>query len=783
MPQEEQHPAGQMREPIPTRAWERLNDNERPIPHTLDRVTENVSPISATSNDEIPMDEIPMSAVTMGSEPRVFTAEDYSVPHVPAVPQVVEVKRKTMAAEPQFKDEKSSLETSRKEPVINLGSRFPTQTYWKNVLVNVVFLVIPIPFFALAIALAALDGKPTQDRQNWDSFQSLMKIAGTLFPITFALLAGRAIAKTGSYALENGVALGTLEQIFGSRTVSSAISTQYQLRSFNTLGFGLVALWILSPIGSQGYLRLVSPAASVQLNPTMTPYFNTDTESKFAEGNSIFNTNSPVQSSIFTSMFTGALLGTSQTKIGPTDLWTNVKIPYLSSLQQVNDGSTWVTISPNDTVIYSSLVGIPISGLGTGETEFSMESSYMELDCGDINSTQPVELQDFAPGFDKYATPFSSSNGTYRGSNTNVTVTANSTTTATWSIGLDNFISPKFSSSLSTGSTSKTCQSGNQGYLASPCYLRNLSESQVLPGTLLFQSEPTVSEESASLVVQAASCPIQQVYVQSKIVCNQEPSASRRCRVVAQRQSQNANAPSFITPLSFPEIFEPISLHLPRAFGAALSGTRSDPSIFYLNNPSPSLIINGDGAVDLSHTPAQALSQRLGQILNTYYTLSQAYPLIAESSPVLIADNLTALSTNTLSEDVYHVSWSWFTFLFLATLVMFLSSLLATLISHKTLNPEILGYCSSLVRDSSYLELPMKSGRAGGAHLSRMNKEFRLKMGQIGHSESAHLAVLKEEDAIQTRQSRIYNWTSKPHPLDFKWDSGKTSMVRKDLTE
>ncbi|KAH6676368.1 hypothetical protein B0J14DRAFT_651790 [Halenospora varia] len=762
--QDRDYGIGQLRGPVAVRGWERSteDDQSQPAAHSLDRVSENVSPLSSSSPAA---DNVPMSAITMDFDPYVLTAEDYSVRHASTVPQVVVVKRKPVPTErplPNLPEERRSLEEITNEKVLDSNGRRVSgkSSRWRSVLINLIFVLISIPFFALAIRFSTLDGKPTWDRRDWETFQNLMKVAGTFFPIAFALLVGRAAMKAAAYLLEHGVALGTLEQLIGSRTMSSAMGTQFHLRSYNVLGAGLVTLWILSPIGSQGALRLLYPASVSRTDPAITEYFSTDTQSMFSSGNLIMS--NAVQASMFKSMFTAALIAPVNIKLSHMDLWTNVRIPYLSSLQAV-EGDTWAIISPNDTFAYSSLAGIPVTGLQDGNTNFSVESSYMELHCENITSSQLLDLLPFDRDIDANSTPYSMENGTYHGTNANTTLPTSNSTTATWSIGLDMFVSSKFNSSLSTNSSLKTCHSGNTGFLASPCYLRNISESQAFQGTLFFQSLPVPPAETVepplAILAHAAKCPIQQVYVQSKISCTQQPNTPKDCRVTAQRHSQISHAPNYITPLSFPEIFDAISLYLPRTFGAAQSGTRSDPSIFYINNPEPGSIIPGTGAADLLQTPAQALSYRLGQIINTYYTLSQAYPLIAEGSPAHITENITALATNTIIEERYHVSWAWFTFLFLATLVMFLSSLLAGFLDYKLENPEILGYASSIMRNSPFVELDGQEGKVGGAKLTRMNKGLRLRIGKIGQGDHVRIAVLREEDARRRkvdRESGVY---------------------------
>lgn len=171
---------GQLRRPVAVRGWERSteDDQSQPAAHSLDRVSENVSPLSSSSPAA---DNVPMSAITMDFDPYVLTAEDYSVRHASTVPQVVVVKRKPVPTErplPNLPEERRSLEEIINEKVLDSNERQVSgkSSRWRSVLVNLIFVLISIPFFALAIRFSTLDGKPTWDRRDWETFQNLMKV-------------------------------------------------------------------------------------------------------------------------------------------------------------------------------------------------------------------------------------------------------------------------------------------------------------------------------------------------------------------------------------------------------------------------------------------------------------------------------------------------------------------------------------------------------------------------------------------------------------------------------
>jgi hypothetical protein len=119
-----------------------------------------------------------------------------------------------------------------------------------------------------------------------------------------------------------------------SRTFGSALGTYFKFQNFNFLGIGLLALWAMSPIGSQAVMRLLSLKLATHTSPISMAYFDTDTESVFA----IVASNPTETLTTISSVYVTALLSPSDAKNGPVDLWGNIKIPLQSSLNATNDG-------------------------------------------------------------------------------------------------------------------------------------------------------------------------------------------------------------------------------------------------------------------------------------------------------------------------------------------------------------------------------------------------------------------------------------------------------------
>lgn len=172
----------------------------------------------------------------------------------------------------------------------------------------------------------------------------------------------------------------------GSLTMFGAMEMQVLLRSFNMLGIGLVALWVLSPLGGQASLRLLDKGVqSTQSNQDLR-YLNSDSRSLLGEGEDTwqgfgFLTNS---------LYLAALLTPSARQVAPMDAWGNIRIPVIETLEQAGpaDGEGWLEV-PLKNASYSSLLGLPIAGIPTrGLSAFKMDSYYFVVSFRSVSSSE-----------------------------------------------------------------------------------------------------------------------------------------------------------------------------------------------------------------------------------------------------------------------------------------------------------------------------------------------------------------------------------------------------------
>lgn len=562
--------------------------------------------------------------------------------------------------------------------------------------------------------------------------------AATFFPLFFSFIVGRATIKIASWKLERGTTLGLLESLMGSRTVGGTFVTSLRLWPLTFLGLGLIALWSLSPLGSQAILRMVSTTNTVMPASPNLAYISTRQPSYSGDlrfQNTWF--------SGFASLFGASLLAPVAVKTSAMDLWGNVKIPLFSSLSDVpEDQNGWRAVPQNNaSLTYSSLFGIPISSLPAGNATFNIESSYLELACSNRtsaltriyapNSTQGGVF--FNPGLISTSGPFRSG--------------LNVTSDTAWALGYLGADAEQFLPS--SNDPTNQCLD---------CLPTNLTTQSALSGLLLYQDY-----EGANNVT-SIYCTPSQTYVESNILCTQTPT-TQSCAVVSQRLSTLPHMPTTLTSLSFSSVFSGLSELLPLSI-QKLSGV--DTMQNYIVSPLDNNFIQSARMPRLGITsttsnisssatesrflnlPLEDFSVRLAQILNTYLqgsTLNSTTYLTSSAlsaSPKSVAMTPSALSSQirnasitvpantTALVQIYSASYPWITVSLISTTLLLAAAITAAIISRLTLTREYLPYVSSLLRESQFSSMPTGGVQLAGIARSRECKDLKVRLGDVG---------------------------------------------------
>ncbi|KAI9746920.1 MAG: hypothetical protein M1835_002321, partial [Candelina submexicana] len=259
-------------------------------------------------------------------------------------------------------------------------------------LLDLLFVLLPVPFLALGIVAAKHDRVPVEHASYGPALLGAAKYVGltlptrwiivltsivkgpTLFPIVFAAITGHVMERIASMRLEQGERIGVLEQLLGSMTFFNTFVTDLQLRAHNALATFIMALWALPPIGGQASLRVVTVDSSTVERTTTFRYLSTGNIWMPGKGDS-------AQQSLATNALFISSLGSPLTHKS-IDPWRNMKVPKLELLNssQTSVNGDWLSVPTNPT--YAALIGLPILGVSFAvNSTFNLETDYWSLEC------------------------------------------------------------------------------------------------------------------------------------------------------------------------------------------------------------------------------------------------------------------------------------------------------------------------------------------------------------------------------------------------------------------
>jgi hypothetical protein len=160
----------------------------------------------------------------------------------------------------------------------------------------------------------------------------------------------------------------------------------------------------------------------------------------------------------------------------------------------------------------------------------------------------------------------------------------------------------------------------------------------------------------------------------------------------------------------------------------------------------------------LDDTPETVFSQHLGQILNTYLLLSQAYPSVTGVTGQNFMPNISTLVTASQPKEIYIISKPWIALSIFATLALLSAALASAVFGHMTTSPEFLGYASSVLRDSRHVDLPSGGGTLSGIEVARCLKDVEVRYGIVGREPDGigTLGVSMKERVGRVSKTALY---------------------------
>jgi hypothetical protein len=498
-------------------------------------------------------------------------------------------------------------------------------------------------------------------------------------------------------------------------------------------------------------------------------------------------------------LYTAALLSPVETKLGPRDSWGNVKIPSLEFLNgTVPDSEGWVSVPhiPHPES-YSSLVGLPVVGLpSVGKSNFTMESSYLSVDCGSFTkgpfpeirkgTTDFEELEKLFPGIvwenkTKDNDPFRPSLGRL------TTFFMDTNMRGSWSkpinpeeermLGrLDGFV----------GYYNQTRLSDNE-----------MNVKRELSFTSKWATSPTLGEFGLN----TAHCALAQNHVEAMVECSGE-----QCTTTKIRRSLTDTRPSAFTALEHSTILNGFVKALPLAVPFRMG---SSPTERFLGNTSAIPFIQRAGQLDydvsytnLSVVPPEVFSQRLSLVLNTYYQLTTqptgyfgglsrnlslygpdtlpvtdinmylpsnlsatensfndwyaAFELVVQrSESPFIGATSTAYTTTT--EEIYLCNIPWLVLLMTSSVIIFSIGAMGLVLKHRTLAPELFGFVTSMTYENPWVNIPRGGTMLDATERARLLKDVEVYIGDVrGNEDVGHIAFAAGVPLRKLERERMY---------------------------
>jgi hypothetical protein len=343
--------------------------------------------------------------------------------------------------------------------------------------------------------------------------------------------------------------------------------THAMLRIFSVSAMALVTLWALSPLGGQGALRMLTVRSHISDSIATTLwYLSSSIESPFSSGSGSDRAVNKVNALYVSNMFIP-----EDARNASQDIFGNIKIPMIEELSLPAGEGGWLPVE-NNTVVYSSLLGIPIAGLPTtGFVNFTMDSSYMRLDC--------VELEEI-------------SRATY-----------NSTYGKDYGGLLDN------AAFFYTNFVFKTAVEDQERD-----YDESIMNKTSLPARNLIFISGTSDETFDAF--NYARCLLSLSHVESRVLCE-----GKRCYVAAMRRSLLPQTPANLTFFDGTGIVVEGNYFsdFTNATGHRSSGDECTPTERYIHDPNTAFVSDHSDCVDLFSVPRDVFSLRLGLLMNTYW--------------------------------------------------------------------------------------------------------------------------------------------------------------------
>lgn len=489
-------------------------------------------------------------------------------------------------------------------------------------------------------------------------------------------------------------------------TVTSIFSIGY----VGPLTIAILLLWTMSPIGGQSALRMLTPQATRVYGNTTVAYLN------IVNASSGFDGSSGMSSSIaaIDSIYTTSLMAMQAVQNSPRDVWTFPKIPVLRYLPLNTSSSSsnpWRDCDHDTQTVYSSLTGLVVRGIPSdSEAEFSVETSYFDLDC---HSKAQNTTQDLL---------FAEMGGSLLYHNATNLFSAETHYDAPNDGGNSFFIDTSYNFSAS-----------------------RLTQPQI---NLWYGTRDTNGGSMANASLY--NCTVSTIRVEAWISCQ-----NASCAVDRMRRSQKDTRPDSLSPFNDAEIdinFWGTLYNLIGEFPYSTGYThdyQAAPTDNYIYGEYP-VFRDMIYVHNWSSVSDQAISSKFTTAFNTYwqaslapFTIGSALPVQAANTPDsgLESFNMTT-ATTFRSIMVYQVEWPWAITFIIAAVLLQLCAFIGLFLKFKTIAPDLLGFVSSMTRDNPYIHLPSGGSNLSGSERAKLLRDLPVQILDVdGQNDTGYIAL------------------------------------------
>lgn len=179
-----------------------------------------------------------------------------------------------------------------------------------------------------------------------------------------------------------------------TQNTSDAISSLKHLRSMSPSIILCIIIWVLSPLGGQSSLRILSTKKLYSTAQTTARYADTGPLGQGRLADNLYDIDFQLKAGhLSDSLMLMALNQPADVYNTPTDVWGNAKIPRVELLDPEESGRWIDTVHINNPDSFTSLIGIPLHDIpASGSSSLLLETSYLTTNCSHLSAADLSHL-------------------------------------------------------------------------------------------------------------------------------------------------------------------------------------------------------------------------------------------------------------------------------------------------------------------------------------------------------------------------------------------------------